>query len=624
MGRCGFCAFAIIILLYTFACKFRNFIKNKTQMKKTILFLFLLTVGLLPGKAENITVDGISRSYIAYAPSNLGEKRPLFIFCHGSGQDANYMLNTQFRDTQNPERKISIEAVCDTAKFVIVFPNGINNQWDISGNRDINFVKALIDKMETQYNIDRNRVYLGGFSMGGMFTYHAMNVIPDLIAAYVPVSGYPMGGATARADVRPLPILHIHGTGDDVCVFSGVQPALNVWINHNGCPTTAKTVNNYNGFNAKMHTWAPGNDGVEVKLLEIADKGHWVCKEPQVYTGKEMWNFCKKYSLNNTKPNISITSPKSGIRYIQYVPEDELQFPDITITANASDPNGTVEKVEFFDGDNLIATCTQKPYQATFSGGEKGKHTFKAVATDNDGETRTATVDMFFQAPKSLYLSSLFTEGGAVPVGWTTYDSSERRVGYSSGYSSGCRVLQFTGSPRGLDYGLYVRNTSGASRQGWAKYGLSNSGVTLTMAPGHYTLTYKICNWNRSDFAPVELNIEKRDGGQSVAKKSYTPTINIGNNASNAFKTLKQQTFEFDITEKGEYAISIYTDDSSWADFILGQLQLAVNNYSVTDIQSVQAKQPNFENDAVYDLQGRKVSNPRNGIFVKNGIKVSM
>ena len=85
-------------------------------MKKFIVALLLLTAGLLPAMADNITVDGTSRSYIVYAPKNLSENRPLFIFCHGSGQDANYMLNTQFRDTQNPERKISIENVCDTAK----------------------------------------------------------------------------------------------------------------------------------------------------------------------------------------------------------------------------------------------------------------------------------------------------------------------------------------------------------------------------------------------------------------------------------------------------------------------------------------------------------------------------
>ena len=89
--------------------------KKRIIMKHRILFLLLLAAGLLPAVADNITVDGTQRSYIVYAPNNLAANRPLFIFCHGSGQDANYMLNTQFRDTQNPERKISIEAVnCQT------------------------------------------------------------------------------------------------------------------------------------------------------------------------------------------------------------------------------------------------------------------------------------------------------------------------------------------------------------------------------------------------------------------------------------------------------------------------------------------------------------------------------
>ena len=166
-------------------------------------------------QAENITVDGVQRNYIVYAPSNLGSKRPLLISCHGMNQDANYQKNM-----------LKIETVADTAKFVTVFPNGIDKGWDISGNRDINFVTALIDAMVSRYDIDPNRVYLSGFSMGGMFTYHAMNRIPNKIAAFAPISGYSLGGTTANASMRPLPIIHTHGTGDDVVTFSGVQGAL--------------------------------------------------------------------------------------------------------------------------------------------------------------------------------------------------------------------------------------------------------------------------------------------------------------------------------------------------------------------------------------------------------------
>ena len=576
--------------------------------------------GMATVKADNITVNGTSRSYNVYAPSNLGENRPLLIFCHGYNQDANWMQNSEFKNDN-----VSMEAVCDTAKFVVVFPNGIDKSWDISGDRDINFVKAIIDKMVTQHKIDRNRVYLGGFSMGGMFTYHAMNRIPDLIAAFCPVSGYPMGGATANASVRPIPILHIHGTGDGTCNFSGVQPALNVWINHNGCPTTAKVTNSYNGFGgAKLHVWGPGNDNVEVRLLELADKGHWICKEKQVYTGKEIWNFCKNYTLNKTSPNVSITAPKAGARLISYAPAGANQFPDITITATADDSNGTVEKVEFYDGATLLATCTAKPYEAKLTGAKAGKHTLKAVATDNDGETSTASVEVSLQAPAtSLSLSSAFVEGGALPTGWTTYDSNERRTGYSNGYSQGCRVLQLTGSPRGFNYGLYFRNINGSAYQGWAKYGLPEAGTTLYLAPGHYLLRYKICNWNMPNKGQVEVHVEKSTGG-SIASQTYLPNINIGNAASNSFGNPEQQVFEFDVTEQGAYTIAIYSAASEWSDCIVGQLSLAIDSYSDTGIRTVTTQDPSPDTQC-YDLMGRKISSSsaahRKGIYIKNGKK---
>ena len=581
-------------------------------MKKTIILSLLLMIGgLLRIAADNITVNGTSRSYNVIVPKNLGENRPLLIFCHGYNQDAGWMQNNEFKNDN-----VSMEAVCDTAKFVCVFPNGIDRAWDTGGDRDINFIKAIIEKMVTQHKIDRNRIYLGGFSMGGMLTYNAINKMSDIIAAFVSCSGPSV--VTPKAGLRPIPLLHIQGTDDN---WGGVQPALNPWIKHNGCSTTDKVISNYNGFSgAKLHIWGPGNDGVEVRLLELTGKGHWICKEPQVYTGKEIWNFCKNYSLNKTSPSVSITAPKAGARYISFAPAGETAFPDITITATADDPNGNVEKVEIYDGTTLLATCTAKPYQATLTGVTTGKHTLKAVAIDNDGETGTATVEVTLTAPTSLSLSSAFTEGGALPAGWTTYDSSERRTGYSSGYSQGCRVLQFTGSSRGFNYGLYFRNIGGRAHQGWAKYGLSDGGTTLSLAPGHYTLKYRICNWNMANFGSVELNIEKRANGESIAKQTYMPTINIGNVASNNFGNPEQQSFEFDITEQGDYVVAIYSAASEWSDCIVGQLSLAANSFSSTDIKMIDKLR--LESDDVYDLQGRKVSMLRKGIYIQNGKKI--
>ena len=263
-------------------------------MKKQLLTSALMAFCfLLPSAAQQkIKVGGTEREYKIYVPKNLGEKRPLLISCHGMNQDAAYQMNM-----------LDIKSVADTAKFVTVFPEGISKSWDLDGNRDINFVLALIDKMVDDYDIDRGRVYLSGFSMGGMFTSHAMNRIADRIAAFAPISGYPMGGATAKAGVRPIPIIHTHGTSDDVVTFSNVQSALNVWINHNGCPTTAIVTKKYrNASHITRRVWGPGNDGVEVVLMEMANKGHWISNDNGVKTGDEIWRFCSRYSIEVDGP----------------------------------------------------------------------------------------------------------------------------------------------------------------------------------------------------------------------------------------------------------------------------------------------------------------------------------
>ena len=580
-------------------------------MKHYFLTLLLLLAGLMPAKADNITVNGQQRSYNVYAPKNLGENRPLLIFCHGYNQDANWIQNSEFKN-----ENVSMEAVCDTAKFVVVFPNGIDRAWDMGGDRDINFIKAIIEKMATQHKIDRNRIYMGGFSMGGMLTYNAINKMADIIAAFVSCSGPSV--VTPNSKTRPVPILHIQGTADN---FGGVQPALNPWIQHNGCSTTAKVISNYNGFSgAKLHIWGPGKDGVEVRLIELKDKGHWITKEPQVYTGKEIWNFCSRYSLNKTKPSVTITSPKAGLIYNSFAPQGTATFPDITITANADDPNGTVSKVQFYDGSTLLATCTSKPYKATLTGAKSGTHTLKVVATDNDGETASVTTSVTLTASQTLSLSQRFTENACTPAGWISYDGSEKRIGYVGGHGNGSRVMQLTGSPRAFNYGYYFRNINGNRHDGWIKYGLPESSATLSLAPGHYVLKFKACNWNMASFGELEFAVEKAAGGQAVASTTYKPTVNIGNNAGNGFSGVTQQTFEFDVTEQGNYVLAVYSAASGWSDGMVGELILTANGYETTDVKTTsRAETPTV----LYDLQGHRLAQaPRKGIYIQNGKKI--
>jgi endo-1,3(4)-beta-glucanase len=62
---------------------------------------------------------------------------------------------------------------------------------------------------------------------------------------------------------------------------------------------------------------------------------------------------------------------------------------DVVISATASDFDGTIEKVEFFQNDILIGTDTSRPYSITWSA-EAGNYALVAKATDNQGSESTS------------------------------------------------------------------------------------------------------------------------------------------------------------------------------------------------------------------------------------------
>ncbi|MCG8572615.1 MAG: glycoside hydrolase family 9 protein, partial [Spirochaetes bacterium] len=76
-------------------------------------------------------------------------------------------------------------------------------------------------------------------------------------------------------------------------------------------------------------------------------------------------------------PVVSISSPTNNAEFAEGTP--------ITITAIASDEDGQISKVEFFNGTTLIGTDTISPYEAVLENASIGNHTLSAKATDNDG-----------------------------------------------------------------------------------------------------------------------------------------------------------------------------------------------------------------------------------------------
>ena len=233
---------------------------------------------------KKMSVSG--REIHVYAPSDLKENSPLLISCHGMDQDPNYQQsNTHW------------EAVADTAGFVVVYPRGGTGMstWDIQGDKDTKWMTEIIDQMYTDYKIDKKRVYLSGFSMGGMFTYHSMSKIADKIAAFAPTSGTNVFGASKA--MRPVPIIHPHGTNDDVLNYSQVEGFIKNYRDQFNCPAQAKEETNYpNAENngATMYTWGPCDKGVYIKHLKLPGRGH----SPSKADVSDIWNFIKQWDVN--------------------------------------------------------------------------------------------------------------------------------------------------------------------------------------------------------------------------------------------------------------------------------------------------------------------------------------
>ena len=84
----------------------------------------------------------------------------------------------------------------------------------------------------------------------------------------------------------------------------------------------------------------------------------------------------------NIPPAVSITSPASGATYTAPA--------NVTITAQASDGDGIVSRVDFYQGATLISTDTTSPYSITWSNVATGSYTLNTRATDNAGAATTS------------------------------------------------------------------------------------------------------------------------------------------------------------------------------------------------------------------------------------------
>lgn len=124
----------------------------------------------------------------------------------------------------------------------------------------------------------------------------------------------------------------------------------------------------------------------------------------------------------NTPPSVGITSPTNG---------EVLVLPSsIAIQANATDVEGTVTNVEFYQGETRLGEDGSAPFTFTWSSPPLGTHSLRAVATDERGAMATSAVVNITVASASVtrspYLQSATTNG--ITIRWRTSAPTDTRV----------------------------------------------------------------------------------------------------------------------------------------------------------------------------------------------------
>jgi len=220
-----------------------------------------------------------------YAPAGLGSKPSLVVLMHGAQGNGNNLAEGWGWDS-----------IAMREKIVVATPSSVGSFWDLGGNSDVDFVLAIVDTMARRFNIDRNRVYASGWSMGGMMSYYLACHVPETFAAIGPSSGYLIYGQSGCSDKHHLPIYHIHGIWDDFVKYSDLHTYLaNNWLNAYGCPATPDS--SKPGLGAtQLENWSSCKAGGQSSEIHLESywKAHGIgSEEAEVF-----WNFLHRYSLN--------------------------------------------------------------------------------------------------------------------------------------------------------------------------------------------------------------------------------------------------------------------------------------------------------------------------------------
>ena len=279
------------------------------------LFLFIVCISFSYAQgyiSETIQYDGLTREYSIYVPASYDGTTsfPLLFNFHGGGGDIASQIAIA-----------DMSPIADTENFIVVYPQARQDPSD--GNSfnwipkvpgtfdDVPFISSLIDTIAINYEIDQNRIYACGYSLGGDMSFELACKLNSRISAIAPVARTMQANPDSFCfPEHPTGVLTILGTDDNNSLYNGItylgteyylsaESTHNYWANHNNCDVnpTMSTVSP----SVERYTWSTTSGCSYVEELKVIGGGHdWPGSfgNMTIDASEEIWQFVSRYDIN--------------------------------------------------------------------------------------------------------------------------------------------------------------------------------------------------------------------------------------------------------------------------------------------------------------------------------------